>query len=109
MSAIDVSEELLADVKNFLDVTWSDPKSDAKLRGQIRHGISYLVDKTGVAPSAFSGEDANDRAQKLLFYLVLYDRAGAFSQFVQNYSFEINSLRRSTRVHAAKASGEAAQ
>ena len=55
MSAIDVSEELLADVKNFLDVTWSDPKSDAKLRGQIRHGISYLVDKTGVAPSAFSG------------------------------------------------------
>ena len=105
MSAIDVSEELLADVKNFLDVTWSD----AKLRGQIRHGISYLVDKTGVAPSAFSGEDANDRAQKLLFYLVLYDRAGAFSQFVQNYSFEINSLRRSTRVHAAKASGEAAQ
>ena len=81
MSAIEISEELFAEAKNYLDITWQDPDVD---------------------PSAFSGENVNRRAQGLLFNYLLYARAGAFAQFVENYAFEFNSLRRRTVVSAAK-------
>ncbi len=102
MSAIEISEELFAEAKNYLDITWQDPDGDQKLKGQIGRGIAYISDKTGVDPSAFSGENVNRRAQGLLFNYLLYARAGAFAQFVENYAFEFNSLRRRTVVSAAK-------
>ena len=108
MSAIDVSEELLADVKNYIGKTWSDPDEDNVIRGPIRRGVAYLTDKTGVPATAFSGEGADDRAQALLYYYVLYDRAGSLAQYTRNYSSEINSLRRRHIVRAAQAAAEEA-
>lgn len=102
MSAIEVSEELLAEAKNFLDITWADSDADAKLKGQIRRGIAYITAKTGVKASAFAGDSVDDRAQELLFNYLLYNRAGALDQFVQNYAYELNSLRRRTLVAARK-------
>lgn len=102
MSAIVVSEELLAEAKNFLDISWNDSATDQKLTGEIRRGIAYITEKTGVEASVFSGESVNDRAQTLLFNYLLYSRAGALDQFSQNYAFELNSLRRRTRVAAAR-------
>ena len=54
MSAIVISEELLAEAKNFLDITWEDEDSDKKLEGQLRRGIDYISAKTGVDPSGRS-------------------------------------------------------
>lgn len=93
MSAIVVSDELLAEAKNFLDITWSDVEADKKLRGQIRRGISYIMSKTGVDASVFDGDSVDDRAQTLLFNYLLYDRAGALDRFARNYQDWIVGLR----------------
>lgn len=93
MATITVSEELLAEAKNFLDITWEDEATDRKLTGQIRRGIGYIISKTGVAESDFEGEDADSRAQELLFNYLLYDRAGAIDQFKKNYLSDIVGLR----------------
>ena len=102
MSAIEVSKQLLAESKNFLDIIWEDDETDAKLTGQIRRGIAYITAKTGVKASAFAGETVDDRAQDLLFNYLLYTRAGALEQFYANYAYELNSLRRRTLVAARK-------
>lgn len=93
MSVIIVSEDLLNEVKNFLDITWDDEAADKKLTGQIRRGIAYITSKTGVDESAFDGEGVDYRAQELLFNYVLYDRAGAVDQFKKNYLSDIVGLR----------------
>lgn len=93
MSVIDVSEALLDEVKNFLDITWDDEAADTKLTGQIRRGIAYITSKTGVDTSAFEGEGVDYRAQELLFNYVLYDRSGAVDQFKKNYLSDIVGLR----------------
>lgn len=93
MGAIVVSDELLAEAKNFLDITWDDEEADKKLKGQIRRGISYIMSKTGVSTSAFDGNSVDDRAQTLLFNYLLYDRAGALDRFARNYQDWIVGLR----------------
>lgn len=106
MSAIVISEELLAEAKNFLDITWEDEDSDAKLKGQLRRGISYISAKTGVDTSAYAGENTNYRAQELLFNYLLYDRAGAIDQFKKNYKSDIVGLRIKWEVaNASKSEG----
>lgn len=94
MSAIEISPELLQEVKDYLDITWEDEVTDRKLKGQIRRGIAFIADKTGVDRTAetFSGE-GDERAQMLLFNYLLYDRAGALDQFVRNYRSEIIGLK----------------
>ena len=93
MAGVIVSNELLAEAKNYLDITWEDTAADEKLRGQLRRGIAYISAKTGVAASAFSGEATDDRAQELLFYYVLHDRAGALDEFKRKYREDIVGLR----------------
>lgn len=90
---INVSEGLLAEVKNYLDITWEDTDADAKLTGQIRRGIAYISAKTGAKPSDFDGENADDRVKELLFNYVLYDRSGAVNEFKKNYKNDIVGLR----------------
>lgn len=93
MSAIVVSDELLAAAKNWLDITWEDAEADKKLKGQLRRGMAYITAKTGVPTSAFASDDTDDRAQELLFNYVLYDRSGAVDQFKKNYRPDIVGLR----------------
>ena len=93
MASIVVSDELLAEAKNYLDITWEDTQADEKLRGQLRRGIAYISAKTGVEASAFAGEAVDDRAQELLFYYVLYDRAGALDQYKEKFRPDIVGLR----------------
>lgn len=102
MSAIQISEELLAEAKHYLDITWEDELADAKLRGQLRRGIDYITAKTGVAASAFAGEEMDGRAQELLFNYVLYDRAGAVDQFKRNYRPDIVGLYNRWKVAKAR-------
>lgn len=106
MGAIVVSDELLAEAKNYLDITWEDAAADSKLRGQLRRGIAFISAKTGVEASAFAGDSVDDRAQELLFNYVLYDRAGAVDQFKINYRSDLIGLKMRQEVeNAATAEG----
>ena len=40
-------EGLLSDVKNYLNITWSDADTDAKVSGLIASGMVYLNSKYG--------------------------------------------------------------
>lgn len=93
MSAYVIPEQLLAAAKNYLDITWDDADTDAKLTGQLQRGIAYITAKTGVDSSAFAGEDVDLRAQELLFNYLLYDRAGSVNEFKKNYRSDILGLR----------------
>lgn len=44
MSENDLSK-LLEDVRNYLDITWDDPKGDEKLQGMIKRGMASLAGK----------------------------------------------------------------
>lgn len=94
MSAITVSPELLAEAKNYLDITWDDNAADNKLAGQLRRGMAYLKAKTGIEPEEYSGDNVNLRAQALLFSFLLYDREGAVDEFERNYRSDIIGLHR---------------
>lgn len=109
MSAIVIPDELLAEARSYLDITWEDEGTDEKLRGQIRRGIAYIADKTGVekSASAFMGTSGNDRAQALLFNYLLYDRSGALNDFVENYRSELIALRLKKEVERYAAKPEA--
>lgn len=102
-----VSDDLIQEVKNYLDITWEDEEETKKLAGQIRRGIAYITEKTGVEASVFEGEEADGRAQELLFAYLLYDRSGALDQFKRNYKNDIMGLRIREEVkrHAASAEG----
>ena len=90
--SIEVTPELLRLARDYLGITWEDEATDRKLTGQIRRGMAYLADKTGVdktAPAFLS----DDRAQMLLLNWLLYDRAGALDEFTQNHRSEILGLK----------------
>ena len=39
---MEVQKELLEDIKNYLDITWTDPESDKKLSGITARGMAYI-------------------------------------------------------------------
>lgn len=82
-----VSQTLLEEAKNFLDITWADEADDAKLTAQLERGISYLTLKTGV-----TDYETNTLAKDLLFNRLLYDRAGSLDKFPKNYRQDILCL-----------------
>ena len=43
-----ISADLLAEAKTYLDITWTDAETDAKLTGTLQRGIAYISDKTGI-------------------------------------------------------------
>lgn len=79
--SVEVSPELLADVKTVLNVTWSDPGTDNRLTILTQNGMVYLNDKLGV-PADYS-QPGYPRA--LLFEYVRYARDEALDVFENNY------------------------
>lgn len=78
----DEKTALLADVKNYLDITWEDPATDRKLQGIIASGIRYLTDKLG--PGVDYTQEGGD-GRTLLMEYVRYFRDGALDIFENNY------------------------
>lgn len=72
---------LLEDVKNHLDITWSDEATDKKVSGLIAAGMAYLDGKLGGKPDYT--QDGNPRT--LLMEFVRYARDGALDIFENNY------------------------
>lgn len=97
-----VSDQLLRDVKNYLDITWmmSIEETD-KLRGMISRGMSYLQGKIGRCDF-----EAETQEKALLLDYCMYARAGQISEFVQNYMSEILSLQMNRWREKQDAAGE---
>lgn len=89
-------EGLLADIKNYLDITWDDAGEDKKLKGMIERGISYINDKGG-AEFDYAKED---KPRMLLLNYVMYERSGMLSDFFGAYLDEIIALRLKERVES---------
>ena len=80
-----VSKELLAEIKNDIDITWEDAAGDEKLSGCILRGMNTQFD--------YSPETGDSQAKDLLLNYVIYARAGALDDFMKNYQADINALQ----------------
>lgn len=86
-------EQLLEEVKNYLDRTWDDDKEDEKLLGMLRRGMAVISEKVGECD--FRGET---QEKLLLFQLIMYEVAGELSQFWINYKADIIGLQMDRKV-----------
>jgi len=76
-----VPPKLLADVKNYLNITWDDEATDAKINGLIASAAAYLDGKLGGQPDY----EADGMARTLLMEYVRYARDSALDVFESNY------------------------
>lgn len=86
--------ELLNDVKNYLNITWTDEATDAKISGLIASGIFYINDKAG------SQQDysAAGYGRTLLLEYVRYARDEALDVFENNYRSFILAMQNNERL-----------
>lgn len=87
---------LLADVKNYLDITWQDDATDRKIAGFIAEGAAYLNDKAGeeidYAKAGYG--------RSLLMDYVRYKRDGAIDVFENNYRHLLLAMQNNRKVAA---------
>ncbi len=81
MQRADIPAELLADVKNYLNITWNDSATDDKIRGLIAAASVYLDGKGGVGQDY----DADGLPRTLLLEYVRYASSAALDVFENNY------------------------
>lgn len=91
-----MTPELLNDIKNYLDITWSDNAGELKLSGIIERGIKY-INNIGGTEFDFSTED---KPRELLFDYCRYVRSNALDEFQKNYQHELLSLQITQEVKA---------
>ena len=99
--ADDKDKTLLAEVKNYLDITWEDALGEQKLMGIVQRGMAAIKGKIGECD--FFGET---QEKALLFDYVMYARTGEIAAFWDNYKSEIISLQISRKVDAYAGNGE---
>ena len=84
-----ITAELLADARNYLDITWTDEATDKKLSGILSRGMAFL-DKAAGRELDYGSEDM---PKALLLDYARYARENALNDFTEHYSTEIVSLR----------------
>ncbi len=94
-----MADELLVQLRLYLDITWDDPEGDEKLSGILARGQRYL-DRMAGAPLDYHVDGA---PRALLFDYVRYARAHALNEFQPNYLHELLALQldEEVRRHAA--------
>ena len=92
----DLPPGLLDDVKNYLNITWSDEATDAKISGLIASGAMYLNSKYGEE----ADYTADGLPRTLLFEYVRYARDSALDVFENNYQPMILGMQNERRVSA---------
>jgi len=85
---------LLADVKNYLDITWDDERTDVKTAENISQGIQYLNEKAG---EVLNYETPGDGRRLLLEYC-RYARDSALDVFEANYLSQILAMQNARKV-----------
>ncbi len=99
-----VPEELLADVKNQLNITWDDDATDNKIRGLIAAASIYLDGKGG----AVLDYEADGLPRTLLMEYVRYARDEALDVFENNYTALIIAMQNERAVIAYAESAQQA-
>lgn len=89
-------EELLSDVKNYLNITWDDDATDAKMSGLIAAGMVYLNAKYGEE----ADYTADGMPRTLLMEYVRYARDSALDVFENNYQALLLSMQNGRLVSA---------
>ena len=82
-------EELLKDIKDYLNITWEDERTDKNITGMIKRGMTYLQKVAGVSSLNFTEEDS---PRALLFDYVRYANSQALEMFETNFQSELLSL-----------------
>lgn len=93
----ELSPELLADIKLYLDITWTDAGTDKKVSNFIQNGIAYLDDKLG-APGDYT---VPGYPRTLLFEYTRYARDAALDVFENNYLPLLLGMQHQRRVTAS--------
>lgn len=89
MIRTEVPDELLADVKNQLNITWDDDATDNKIRGLISSASIYLDGKGG----GVLDYEADGLPRMLLMEHVRYARDEALDVFENNYTSLILTMQ----------------
>lgn len=84
----DIPAALLADVKGYLQITWTDQATDDRVRGLIASGSVY-IDGIAGEPMTYTRDGT---ARTLLFEYVRYARDAALDVFENNYRHLILAL-----------------
>lgn len=90
----ELPDGLLAAVRNYLDITWTDADGDEKLTGIISRGMAYIDKAAGTA----CNYENEDKPRELLFDYCRYVRSGALDEFSTNYLSELLDLQHSVMV-----------
>lgn len=98
MQRKEIPAELLADVKNHLNITWDDEATDNKICGFIAAAMAYLNEKGG----SVLEYDADGLPRTLMMEFVRYARDEALDVFENNYMALILNMQngRMVREHA---------
>lgn len=81
--------QLLIDVKDYLNITWEDERTDKNLAGMIQRGKRRLQNIAGVSFIDFTEEGL---ARELLFDYCRYANSHALEMFENNFIGELQSL-----------------
>lgn len=101
----ELSPELLAEIKNSLDITWEDEATDKKIQNFTALGMAYLDNKLG-EPGDYS---APGFPRLLLFEYVRYARDAALDVFENNYLSLIMAMQNERGVTRYVESAEQAE
>lgn len=91
---INICPALLADVKNYLDITWNDDATDRKVSGIVANGMHYLNMKGGPCLDF----ENNRLANQLLKDYTRYARDNALDVFENNYKALLLALHTERQV-----------
>ena len=89
-----IPPDLLEDVKNRLNITWSDQATDKRIRGLIAEGTAYLDSKAGTAMEY----QRDGLARTLLMEYARYARDEALDVFENNYRHMILAMQAGVEV-----------
>ncbi len=92
----DQEQRLFTEVKNYLNITWDDPDTDARVRVWIQSGMVYLDKKRG-APTDYTKPSVS---KTLLLEYTRYMRDSALDVFENNYRSMILSMQHERSVSA---------
>ena len=100
----EASAALLAAVKNYLQISWTDTDTDTRIGELIAAGETYLISKMGAG--RLGDFDVPGFPRTLLFEYVRYARDGALDVFENNYRSMILAMGHERMVDAYAISEE---
>lgn len=96
--------KLTAQVKRKLNITWSDPDTDARVADIISSATAYLLYQLGINDADFDFADAGIE-NELFLACCFYEWNHVLEEFVNNYKGMIMSARAKYEVRQHESGG----